>query len=75
MAKRDAHHVPPESGTPFPAEDATLGPLEREAHESGSISEVESNDLHAADGELPVSERQRLGIEDNVRHTSSLGRR
>lgn len=33
------------------------------------------NDRTVADGELPVRERHARGIKDNVRHTSSLGRR
>lgn len=75
MTRKTEAHTPPESGTPFPAETATRGPLEQEAGIPSSVTEAAHAGGTATDGELPPEERLRLGIEDNVRHTSSLGRR
>lgn len=66
---------PPESGTPFRPEQATLGPLEAEAGESARQVAVAEESGNVAQGELSIRDRRRLGMKDNVRHTSSIGRR
>jgi hypothetical protein len=67
--------VPPDSGTPFSAEEATMGPLEQEAGESPKQAAITERSGNVAQGELSISQRRRLGMKDNVRHTSSIGRR
>jgi hypothetical protein len=69
-------HVP-ESGVPLPESAVTIGRLERELGETPALASIEPDDagLRVSDSELPVEDRRAHGIEDNVRHTSSLGRR
>ena len=66
---------PPESGTPFEPDQATIGPLEAEAGESARQVAVTEQSGNVAQGELSIRDRRRLGMKDNVRHTSSIGRR
>jgi hypothetical protein len=65
----------PESGTPLQPEQVTLGPLEAEAGESARQVAVAEQSGNVAHGELSIRDRRRLGMADNVRHTSSIGRR
>lgn len=65
----------PYSGTPLASDDVTLGPLERELAMTAAMAEVHGSARTAAEGEMEIDERQRLHIEDNTRHDSSIGRR
>jgi len=61
--------------TPMRPENVTLGPLEQENGETADQVAVRDDAPTVADGELPIAERRRQGIEDNVRHVDSIGRR
>jgi hypothetical protein len=67
----------PYSGTPLRPEDVNVGPLEADLGETPAIAGVFDTDLArtAAQAELSTEERHDRGIEDNVRHVDSIGRR
>jgi hypothetical protein len=61
--------------TPMRQEEVTVDPTAEELGETPAQVAQLPNDRTVADGELPVEERRDRGIEDNVRHVSSIGRR
>jgi hypothetical protein len=61
--------------TPMRPEEATVDPTAAELGETPALVAQPPNERTVADGELPVEERHARGIEDNVRHVSSIGRR
>lgn len=61
--------------TPMRPEEPSLGPTERAIGETPAIAVQPSDGRTVADGERPAVERRGQGIEDNVRHTDSIGRR
>lgn len=80
MAKKQESHRPENPAyqgdeTPMHPEEVTLGPIEREMGETAEMVAQGGDDRTVVDGELPPEERHARGIEDNVRHVSSIGRR
>lgn len=75
LFRRRTVATPPDSGTPFDAKDVTVGPLEREVGEKPRLVAIPRSSGNVAQGELSIRERRQLGMKDNVRHTSSIGRR
>jgi hypothetical protein len=61
--------------TPMRPEEATVDPTAEALGETPDHVAQPPNDRTVADGELPIEERRAHGIEDNVRHVGSLGRR
>jgi hypothetical protein len=61
--------------TPMRPEEATVDPLAQELGETTAQVAPPAAARTVADGELPVEERRARGIEDNVRHVDSIGRR
>jgi hypothetical protein len=61
--------------TPMHPEEVTLGRLEQEMGESPTQVSQGDDGRTVVEAELPPEERQARGIEDNVRHVSSIGRR
>jgi hypothetical protein len=61
--------------TPMHPEETTLGPLEQESGQSREQVSQKSEGRTVVDNELSPEERHTRGIEDNVRHVSSIGRR
>ena len=61
--------------TPMHPDQVALGPLEREIGASPDLVSQHGDNRTVVDGELSPEERHARGIEDNVRHVSSIGRR
>lgn len=80
MAKKPNAHRPENPAykgdeTPMHPDEVTLGPLEQEIGETAEVVSQGGDDRTVVDAELPTEQRHAQGIEDNVRHVSSIGRR
>jgi hypothetical protein len=80
MARKQDVHRPDNPAfrgdeTPMHPDEVSLGPLEHETGESPEMVSQHGDNRTVIDGELPPEERHARGIEDNVRHVSSIGRR
>jgi hypothetical protein len=61
--------------TPMHPEEVTLGRIEQETGQTREQVAVPGSGRTVTDGEIPIEEQRRRGIEDNVRHVDSIGRR
>jgi hypothetical protein len=61
--------------TPMHPDEVSIGPLEKEMGETPELVSQGGDDRTVVDAELPAEQRHSRGIEDNVRHVSSIGRR
>ena len=74
-ARRPANPAFQGDETPMHPDEVSIGPLEREVGESPDLVSQHGDNRTVVDGELSPEERHARGIEDNVRHVSSIGRR
>ncbi len=60
--------------TPTRPKEPFLGPIEHSLGDTAELAVQRSDSRTVVQGERPIAERRGEGIEDNVRHTDSIGR-